>query len=85
MIEGGSYSACPLIVPAKQFTDLCLLFSGLPAAAADQNFSYPAVQADDAVKNGLIRIMTNGELHEFYYFKTAVGKKTKTGFMYITK
>ena len=72
-------------VPAKQFTDLCLLFSGLPKAAADQNFSYPAVQADETVKNGLIRIMTNGEIHEFYYFKTAVGKKTKTGFMYITQ
>ncbi len=72
-------------VPAKQFTDLCLLFSGLPKAAADQNFSYPAVQADETVKNGLIRIMTNGEIREFYYFKTAMGKKTKTGFMYITQ
>ena len=72
-------------VVAKQLTDLCLLFSGLPKAAADQNFSYPAVQADETVKNGLIRVMTNGEIHEFYYFKTAVGKKTKTGFMYITK
>lgn len=71
-------------IPAKPLTDLCLLFSGLPKAAADQNFYYPAVQADETVKNGLLRVMTNGEIHEFYYFKTAVGKKTKTGFTYIT-
>lgn len=71
-------------IPKKQFEDLCLLFSGLPGAATDQNFFYPAIQADDTVRNGLLRIMTNGEIHEFYYFKTAMGKKTKVGFMYIT-
>lgn len=71
-------------IPKKQFEDLCLLFSGLPGAAMDQNFFYPAIQADDTVRNGLLRIMTNGEIHEFYYFKTAMGKKTKVGFMYIT-
>lgn len=68
--------------------DGALLFSGLPPALNDEQFSYPAmisIQNTFVAQNGLLLINTSGEIREHYYFKPMNGQTSKLGFTYICK
>lgn len=68
--------------------DGALLFSGLPPALNDEQFSYPAMislQNTFVAQNGLLLINTSGEIREHYYYKPMNGQNSKTGFTYICK
>ena len=68
--------------------DGALLFSGLPPALNNEQFSYPAViqlQNTFVAQNGLLLINTSGEIKEHYYYKPMNGQNSKTGFTYICR
>lgn len=66
-------------------TEYALLFSGLPKAAYNQNFFFPAADSNGICKNGNLEIGVTGEIHENWYHKPTPGVNVKTGFTYITQ
>lgn len=66
-------------------TDYALLFSGLPKAAYNQNFFFPATDSNGHCKNGNLEIGVTGQIHENWYHKPAPGVNVKASFTYITQ
>lgn len=65
--------------------DYALLFSGLPKAAYNQNFFFPATDSNGHCKNGNLEIGVTGQIHENWYNKPTPGVNVKCGFVYITQ
>lgn len=66
-------------------TDYALLFSGLPKAAYNQNFFFPATDSNGHCKNGNLEIGVTGQIHENWYHKPVPGVNVKASFTYIAQ